>query len=254
MSNRKVTDRDIKEIFLANGFKEKPQDDGSYNLNDYVFTAARALLEFAAQPSDGALTCCTPTAEEKALLAAGDYTPEELWGGSRPTCPKCIDGALTNEGAEPVAIIDHSRKIEQLRSAFEQRFKLDIWPVIDWLRNSGLYAAQNPKSMAPKFCTCPSGDGSLRWPCPVHPPEVKVVMSFDFEHPLSKQRLTVHLTKQDAYDGMEDYFYDKLGEQACQCESVGETNVVDCNCDEYVHDFELVADNACLDRVKELNS
>jgi hypothetical protein len=20
-------------------------------------------------------------------------------------------------------------------------------------------------------CTCPSGDGSLRWPCPVHPPE-----------------------------------------------------------------------------------
>ena len=22
-----------------------------------------------------------------------------------------------------------------------------------------------------KTCTCPSGDGSLRWPCPVHPPE-----------------------------------------------------------------------------------
>ncbi|WP_434627526.1 DNA adenine methylase [Chromobacterium sp. CV08] len=21
-------------------------------------------------------------------------------------------------------------------------------------------------------CTCPSGDGSLRWPCPRHPPEV----------------------------------------------------------------------------------
>lgn len=20
-------------------------------------------------------------------------------------------------------------------------------------------------------CTCPSGDGSLRWPCPAHPPE-----------------------------------------------------------------------------------
>lgn len=25
------------------------------------------------------------------------------------------------------------------------------------------------------ICTCPSGDGSLRWPCPVHPPEVKPV-------------------------------------------------------------------------------
>lgn len=23
----------------------------------------------------------------------------------------------------------------------------------------------------PKTCTCPSGDGSLRWPYPVHPPE-----------------------------------------------------------------------------------
>ncbi|QXH44231.1 hypothetical protein KSS93_15130 [Pseudomonas xanthosomatis] len=22
-------------------------------------------------------------------------------------------------------------------------------------------------------CTCPSGDGSLRWPCPAHPPEEK---------------------------------------------------------------------------------
>jgi hypothetical protein len=22
-----------------------------------------------------------------------------------------------------------------------------------------------------KLCTCPSGDGSLRWPCPSHPPE-----------------------------------------------------------------------------------
>ncbi|QYX54405.1 ASCH domain-containing protein [Pseudomonas sp. S07E 245] len=24
---------------------------------------------------------------------------------------------------------------------------------------------------ADAVCTCPSGDGSLRWPCPVHPPE-----------------------------------------------------------------------------------
>ena len=22
-----------------------------------------------------------------------------------------------------------------------------------------------------KQCTCPTGDGSLRWPCPIHPPE-----------------------------------------------------------------------------------
>lgn len=35
--------------------------------------------------------CCKPSAEDLALLAAGDYQPEELWGGPRPTCPKCIN-------------------------------------------------------------------------------------------------------------------------------------------------------------------
>ena len=34
--------------------------------------------------------CCVPTAEEEMLLATGEYTPEELWGGRQPTCPKCI--------------------------------------------------------------------------------------------------------------------------------------------------------------------
>lgn len=34
--------------------------------------------------------CCEPTADEEVLLATGEYTPEELWGGNRPTCPKCI--------------------------------------------------------------------------------------------------------------------------------------------------------------------
>lgn len=83
------------------------------------------------------------------------------------------------------------------------------------------------------------------------PAPVAMVMSFDFEHPLSKERRTVTLTKRNVFDGMEDYFYDKLGAQICQCESVGETNVVDCNCDEYVHDFEIM--QACLDEVARLN-
>jgi hypothetical protein len=83
------------------------------------------------------------------------------------------------------------------------------------------------------------------------PAPVATVLPFEFEHPSSKERRTVALTKRDVFDGMEDYFYDKLGEQICQCESVGETNVVDCNCDEYVHDFEIV--NACLDATAALN-
>jgi len=75
--------------------------------------------------------------------------------------------------------------------------------------------------------------------------EKDAALSFEFEHPSSKEKRAVTLTKRDVFDGMEDYFYDKLGEQICQCEPVGETNVVDCNCDEYVHDFEVVS--ACLD-------
>lgn len=50
-------------------------------------SVARAALSANAEPSEP--TCCTPTAEEKALLASGDYTPEELWGASKPSCPKC---------------------------------------------------------------------------------------------------------------------------------------------------------------------
>lgn len=37
-----------------------------------------------------------------------------------------------------VEVAARALKIESLRGAFEQRFKLDIWPVIDWLRNVGI--------------------------------------------------------------------------------------------------------------------
>ena len=36
--------QDIKALFLANGFKEKQQPDGSTDLNPYVYEAAKALL------------------------------------------------------------------------------------------------------------------------------------------------------------------------------------------------------------------
>lgn len=49
--------------------------------------AVAALLSASAEPAK----CCTPTAEERQLLANGDYRPEELWGGDRPTCPKCVN-------------------------------------------------------------------------------------------------------------------------------------------------------------------
>lgn len=37
------------------------------------------------------------------------------------------------------------------------------------LKTALMDAEAAPKQDAPQNCTCPSGDGSLRWPCPAHP-------------------------------------------------------------------------------------
>lgn len=34
--------------------------------------------------------CCSPTDQELEQLKNGDYTPQELWGASEPSCPKCV--------------------------------------------------------------------------------------------------------------------------------------------------------------------
>ena len=40
-----ISDIEIKEILLANGFKVKPQDDGTEDLNPYVIPAIRKIIE-----------------------------------------------------------------------------------------------------------------------------------------------------------------------------------------------------------------
>jgi hypothetical protein len=49
---KKVTDEQIVRIALANGFKLKPQPDGTMWLNPYVFQFARALLANATHEAD----------------------------------------------------------------------------------------------------------------------------------------------------------------------------------------------------------
>lgn len=46
---------------------------------------------------------------------------------------------------------------------------LAIAAVLAWTVWGTLLWRAAPKA-ATSGCTCPSGDGSLRWPCPVHPP------------------------------------------------------------------------------------
>lgn len=47
-----MTEQEIKELALANGFKLKEQPDGQMDLNPYVYDFARALLQ-AAQQKEG---------------------------------------------------------------------------------------------------------------------------------------------------------------------------------------------------------
>lgn len=97
------------------------------------------------------------------------------------------DGALTNEGAEPVAWT-YMHKDQQ---PYSDPLPCLVWASesIDIMREgkkTGDYVHYHPRPdlyewrplfyHQPKICTCPSGEGSLRWPCPVHPPEVKVAL------------------------------------------------------------------------------
>ncbi|HGU6407071.1 hypothetical protein [Klebsiella pneumoniae] len=69
--------------------------------------------------------------------------------------------ALAFSASEPVAFIFKHPAGRLFWSLTDESNKGhdDVIPV---------YAAPQPAMVAP-VCTCPSGDGSLRWPCPVHP-------------------------------------------------------------------------------------
>lgn len=69
--------------------------------------------------------------------------------------------------------------------------------------------------------------------------QVVDVMRFELKHPANGESHAVVFTRDEVAEGLEDTLYEKLGGLICHCEPVGETNVVDCNCDEYIHDFEL---------------
>lgn len=58
-----------------------------------VVRAGRGKHWSSSRAALAAVKCCEPSAEELEALQAGDCTPEELWGGSKPTCPKCIKRA-----------------------------------------------------------------------------------------------------------------------------------------------------------------
>lgn len=65
------------------------------------------------------------------------------------------------------------------------------------------------------------------------------VMCFQLKHPDTGDTHTVMLNRSEVADGMDDTIFEKLGDLICDCQPAGETNVVECNCDDYIYEFEL---------------
>ncbi|HFC9831540.1 DUF551 domain-containing protein [Klebsiella pneumoniae] len=72
--------------------------------------------------------------------------------------------ALAAMDSEPVAVIDLAN-LDYLLSGADA----DVWPPEREEMGDVLLYRHPQLAPASPVCTCPSGDGSLRWPCPVHP-------------------------------------------------------------------------------------
>lgn len=72
--------------------------------------------------------------------------------------------ALAAMDSEPVAVIDLAN-LDYLLSGADA----DVWPPEREEMGDVLLYRHAQLAPASPVCTCPSGDGSLRWPCPVHP-------------------------------------------------------------------------------------
>lgn len=68
------------------------------------------------------------------------------------------------------------------------------------------------------------------------------VLSVTYEHRDNKERHTVSVTRAEVIEHMDEQLFVKLTDKFCECEAIGETNVVECRCNEYTEEFELVPD------------
>ena len=65
-------------------------------------------------------------------------------------------------------------------------------------------------------------------------------MRFVYRHPNGEHH-TVTISREEVLNEMPDFLFEKLCGKFCNCEPVGETNVVECSCDEYAEEFQLLA-------------
>ncbi|AGR89596.1 hypothetical protein X832_gp126 [Pseudomonas phage PAK_P5] len=63
--------------------------------------------------------------------------------------------------------------------------------------------------------------------------------SFEYRHPNGECH-TVTVSREQVINEMPDFLFEALCSKFCNCEPVGETNVVECCCDEYAEEFKLI--------------
>lgn len=63
-------------------------------------------------------------------------------------------------------------------------------------------------------------------------------ISVKFVHPVTAEVKTIYLSKSEIQDQLSEFLYEKILE--CDCEPVGETNVVECGCENYLEEFEMM--------------
>ncbi|MCM8545422.1 hypothetical protein [Klebsiella quasipneumoniae] len=79
-----------------------------------------------------------------------------------------LEHLLAAMDSEPVAWTDEQELRDVDRGGCGYLFTVNpVTPHADERRIILLYRHAQPAPASP-VCTCPSGDGSLRWPCPVH--------------------------------------------------------------------------------------
>ncbi len=78
---------------------------------------------------------------------------------------------------------------------------------------------------------CRNQDYFIRTPDPL-----AQKVEFVFEHKVSGETITVSLSVEEIKNDMEDILRDKL---TCDCQPIGETNVIECNCCDYFDEFEI---------------
>lgn len=103
-------------------------------------------------------------------------------------------------------------------------------PGEDW---NGLHFYRDLQGMQP---------GTKLYAAPVSQAQRSVPEEFSFEyrHPNGECH-TVTVSREQVINEMPDFLFEALCSKLCNCEPVGETNVVECRCDEYAEEFKLIA-------------